>query len=104
MNEIVNLVVDGKITTKEQAAALVEQEVTGIVEFYKLPRKKARAALLHNIGYVTGYLDIKRADQMMDLFDTEHPIFGRSHPTAEEALKMGMEWAAKHMHRRKAER
>ena len=95
MNEIINLVIDGKVTTKAQAAALVEQEAAEAADFYKMSAKKARANLLHNIGYWTGYLDLKRADEIMDLFDTQHPIFGRSHPTAEEALRMGMEFGAK---------
>ena len=93
--DILNLVVDGKVTTQDQAAALVEQEVTEAADFYKMDVAVARANIRASIGYVTGYLDPKRADQMMDLFDTEHPIFGRSHPSAEEALRIGMKMGAK---------
>jgi hypothetical protein len=95
MLEIVNLVVDGKITTKEQAAALVDEEVAEGVKAYKITEAQARKNLLASIGYVTGYLDHKQGDVIMELFDTEHPIFGRTHPSAEEAYAMGKQYAEK---------
>ena len=93
MNGILNLVLDQQITTKEQAAALVAEEVAEMVAHYELSEEEARKRLLGNIGYVTGYLSHKQADNVMELFDTEHPFFGRQHPTAEEALRMGYEYA-----------
>lgn len=93
MWEIINLAVDRKITTKEQAAALVKEEAAEIAGFYKITNEQATARLLNNIGYVTGYCSHEQADTIMELFDTQHPIFGRQHPSAEEALRMGMEYA-----------
>lgn len=90
--EIVNLVQDGKITTKQQAAALVDEEARAMAEFYQINEQEARATLLSNIGYVTGYFSHEEADNIMELFDTEHPVFGRQHPSAEEAYRMGHEY------------
>jgi hypothetical protein len=95
MLQIINLAIDGEITTKEQAAALVEAEATEAAAFYSMSREEARCKLLDNIGYVTGYLSHKAADHIMELFDTQHPVFGRQHPSAEEAFRMGQEYAQK---------
>lgn len=46
-----------------------------------------------NVGYLTGYMDTQTADRLMDWCETSHPIFGRSHPTPEEALTAGMKMA-----------
>jgi hypothetical protein len=92
MMEILNLAIDGKITTKEQAAALVNEEVAAIVMVYHLSEEEARKKLLESIGYVTGYLSHDQADHVMELFDTAHPVFGREHPSAEEAYRLGHEY------------
>ena len=44
-----------------------------------------------NVGYYSGYCAHDVADRIMELYDCEHPFFGRSHPTAEEAFRMGQE-------------
>jgi hypothetical protein len=96
MAQIINLVIDGEITTKEQAAALVEEEVRDRVAFYYISHvtaEQARTSLLMQIGYVTGYCSHEQADKIMELFDTEHPVFGRQHPTPEDAFRMGQEYA-----------
>lgn len=93
MLEIINLAIDREITTKEQAAALVTQEATERAQFYKIGEDAAKARLLDHIGYVTGYLSHKQADEIMELFDTQHPVFGRQHPSPEDAFRMGQEYA-----------
>ena len=93
MLQIINLVVDGKITTKKQAAALIDEEVKEYAPALKISEAEARSKLLENIGYVTGYFSHDAADKIMELFDTQHPVFGRQHPTAEEAYRMGQEYA-----------
>jgi hypothetical protein len=95
MFEIMSLVVDAQINTKEKAAALVEQEAAEMAEAYRWSIEAAKAKLLADIGYCTGYYDNATADRVMDLFETEHPIFGKTHPSAEEALRMGMEYGRK---------
>ena len=92
MFEIMGLVVDQEINTKEKAAALVDAEAAEIAEACQIPVEEARKTLLANIGYCTGYYGSAAADRIMDLFETEHPIFGKTHPTAEEALRLGMEY------------
>jgi len=59
-----------------------------------------RAAAEHieksNIGYCTGHFDTATADRVMQLFDCEHPVFGRGHPTPEEEFEMGRALGAAH--------
>jgi hypothetical protein len=91
--ELFSLVQDGKITTVEEARAVIAQEVE---DRRKLnpdqSEEETRAILLHNIGYSTGYCDHTFADKLMELYETEHPIFGKTHPSAEEALRIGLEY------------
>jgi hypothetical protein len=91
MSEIMGLIVDAEINTREKASALVEQEAAEMAELYSKPLEEMRKVLLSNIGYATGYLTHAQADRIFELFDTEHPYFGRSHPSPEDALRMGME-------------
>ena len=48
-----------------------------------------------NIGYLSGYFPREKADRILALFATEHPIFGKGHPTAEEAFAMGQAFGKK---------
>lgn len=45
-----------------------------------------------NIGYLSGYFPREKADRILELFGTEHPVFGKAHPSPEEAFRMGQEW------------
>jgi hypothetical protein len=81
--------------TKEDAKKIVDQQVEEMVSVLEYEPEKARVIVLRNIGYYTGYLDHETADRVMELFDTEHPYFGRKHPSPEEILKMGMELGRK---------
>jgi hypothetical protein len=92
--EISGLIQDGKITTRAEAEALLEEESAAAAAFYQMPQEEVRRRLKSNIGYLTGYFSHAEADRIMDLFDTEHPIFKRKHPTAEEALELGMNYTA----------
>jgi hypothetical protein len=89
MPEIIKLALaDG---TKERASALVEAQVDEMVKMLDYDPAEARRITLVNIGYYTGYLDCTTADKIMELFETEHPVFGRTHPTPTEAFRLGME-------------
>jgi hypothetical protein len=46
---------------------------------------------LQNIGYWSGYYSADTALRIQEIFKTSHPIFGRRIPTADEALRRGME-------------
>lgn len=54
-----------------------------------------------NIGYWTGYLDQKKADRIRDWAGVTHPIFGRKHPTAEEAFAAGLKMGKASLRRKK---
>jgi len=43
-----------------------------------------------NVGYLIGYLDTENRKRLYRLFNTQHPIFGRSDPTPQEALTAGL--------------
>lgn len=43
-----------------------------------------------NIGYAAGYCDAETQDRIYEFTETAHPIFGRHHPTPDEALAAGM--------------
>jgi ferric iron reductase protein FhuF len=81
--------------TKERAKELVDQQVDEMVSILHYDADMARGIVLHNIGYYTGYLDHETADKVMELFNTEHPYFGRKHPSHEEIVKMVMELGRK---------
>lgn len=42
-----------------------------------------------NIGYASGYYDVETAAKILDVFDTRHPLFGRSRPSHEWAFEIG---------------
>ena len=77
--------------TKEAAAALITERVGEMMLALGYTHEEARKIVLTNVGYYTGYMDNDTADKVMELFDTEHPYFGRKHYTPQEILKMGIE-------------
>jgi hypothetical protein len=95
ISEILNLALDGEITTPEEAAELIEEEVTDRIMVCHISAAEARSTVLENIGYATGYMTPENADRINDLFNTEHPVWGRTHPTAEEALRLGIEYGSR---------
>ena len=44
---------------------------------------------LQNVGYYSGYSGAEKMAKIQEIFKTAHPIFGRTIPTAEEAISMG---------------
>jgi hypothetical protein len=77
--------------TKAAANDLVTVQVGEMMLVLGYTPEVARDLVLKRIGYWTGYLDHETADNVMELFETEHPVFGRSHPTPEEAFRLGYE-------------
>jgi hypothetical protein len=77
--------------TREKARELVAEEVGRICAAEpKRDPTEVKTTLLSNIGYLAGYEDLETADRIYDLFETEHPVFGRHHPTPQEALARGL--------------
>jgi hypothetical protein len=93
--QLFNLVQDGNIKTLKEARAIIAEEVEDRVRMTGQTAEECRAVLLENIGYCTGYCDHALADKLMWLYETEHPIFGTKHPSAEEALRLGIEHGKK---------
>lgn len=54
-----------------------------------------RAANEHadtNVGYLAGYFDPDTAKTIWDWFGCEHPVFGTTVPSTDEALEAGRSW------------
>lgn len=72
--------------TKKQAEAVVAAAVYDLcAEREELSVEEARKMVLDNLGYIAMYHDRADAVYVYDLFETEHPVFGRNLPTPEEA-------------------
>lgn len=80
-------------TTQAQAMALVEENIADLEAYCSYTRDEARKVVLQNIGYFAGYYPADLADRVYSLFQTQHPVFGLTHPTPEEAFRMGLEHA-----------
>lgn len=76
------------VSTREEADAWLVAEVlemtrrTDFVENMladgRLPTAEAARELIrHNLGYMTGYYGLDVAQRILELFDAEHPIFGK---------------------------
>jgi hypothetical protein len=85
-------------TTEAQAEAILSELITrALAEKPELGYAEAKAILLSNIGYFTGYLKtLEEQRRVLALYQTEHPIFGSydSEVTPEKALLAGMAMGA----------
>ena len=88
LQQIMQRVADGM--TKEEADTLLTEQVKEIVALGR-SQEEATRLVLENIGYYAGYYSHEIADRAYDLFDTEHPIWGREHPSPEEIFRLGLE-------------
>lgn len=80
--------------TREKARELVAAEVGLICAAdADCDPAEVKKTLLSNIGYWAGYCNPAQAQRIYEIFDTEHPIFGRREPTPEEAFARGF-WHA----------
>lgn len=57
------------------------------------PRDDGREMAKQTIGYLAGYQDRETKHAIFDLFECEHPYFGREDPTPEEAFQKGQDLA-----------
>lgn len=88
LEQIMQRVADGM--TKAEADILLAAQVKEIVALGD-SQEEATRLMLSNIGYFAGYYSREIADRAYELFDTEHPVWGRQHPSPEEIFLMGME-------------
>jgi hypothetical protein len=63
------------------------EEAQEFMRQYKLDNPHAD----ENIGYLSGYYSSQEADRIRDWFKVQHPIFGLSSPSPEEAFAKGLE-------------
>lgn len=77
--------------TKDDAAALVKERVTEMVELLNYSESDARHIVLQNLGYAAGYYSHEIADRIFDVYSTEHPVFGRKHPTPEQIRRQNQQ-------------
>lgn len=84
-------------TTREQAQAVVADEVKRIqADGHYRSAEELRLIVKANIGYLAGYYSRDEAARLLDLFETEHPFFGKIEDwpkSPEDALKMGFDYA-----------
>lgn len=79
-----------EVQTAEEAKAYLDDLVAWHDARLGLGAEVARKHWLESIGYWTGYYSRETAERVFRLFDTAHPIFGRTQPTAEEAFDAGV--------------
>jgi hypothetical protein len=92
LEEIMNLA-RAEDFTKENAQTIVKEQVEEMVTALHYTPEEARKIMLANLGYYCGYYPSDLADKVYEMFETEHPILGKTHPTPEETLRIGMEWS-----------
>jgi len=56
------------------------------------PDIDGRHSAMSSIGYMAGYEDQETKHLIFELFETEHPLMGKSDPTPEEAFELGKQW------------
>jgi hypothetical protein len=78
--------------TKEATNDLITLQVGEMMLVLGYTPEEARRLVLANVGYYTGYLEYEKADKVMELFETEHPVWGKTHPTPEEIARLGREY------------
>lgn len=58
-------------------------------------REVAESIVRENLGYWAGHYDDETQERVNRLFKTEHPVFGKRKPTAEEAFEAGKTWGVR---------
>jgi hypothetical protein len=85
-----------EIRDREEAQEYLRDYAAFIQKYLdKEPHPQGRTAMQIakiNIGYFAGYYDSETSRRVQELFETEHPIFGKTEPTPEEAFMAGKDW------------
>lgn len=81
-----------KSQDREKAKKFLQAHADALAEKGKLtPGQDPFEVAASNIGYWAGYMDRETMELMWEIFDVDHPMFGRKVPTAIEAFEMGVE-------------
>lgn len=78
-----------KIMEQEEADKYFEYLIGYYMVAAGYTREKAIEVAKINLGYYAGYYSKETYDRVMKLFCTEHPIFGKTWPTLEDAFEAG---------------
>ena len=80
-----------RIKTKEEAEQFIKEYLKVFdKEHSEMPHEERMRIIKSNIGYCSGYYDAADATRILELFDTCHPVFGKSRPTPKEAFEAGV--------------
>jgi hypothetical protein len=80
--------------TREDADQLISTELNCVCAQKDAPSpEEAKRILLCTIGYLAYFYDGRTIDRILGLFQTEHPFFGKSHPSGKMAFTMGSQYA-----------
>jgi hypothetical protein len=88
-----------EITTQEEASRYLYRLVTYVIAHAEEKDKKGLTFDDHvriqksNLGYFAGYFDSRTMERVNRVFNTAHPVFGRTAPTLEEAFNARKEFA-----------
>lgn len=84
------------VSTKGDAAALLQQLADLYEKELDLTPQRAMHEAKVDVGYFAGYFDHSERDRIERLFGTEHPVFGsienNGEPSPTEALRIGIEF------------
>lgn len=79
--------------TKEEAEDVLTDYAKVLMEHFKFDLREAMKEASKDIGYLGGYLSPGQRHQLEELFDVEHPVFGRMKekgtPSVMDALAAG---------------
>ena len=75
--------------TKAEMLAAFDTVLNEVVAENGGTREGHRQTQLSNVGYFAGYYDAETYKRVHEWLGTEHPIFGRSYPAPQEAMKAG---------------
>lgn len=81
------------LQTPQEAQEYLAELTTWLMRVSGRDEAESRRIELGNIGYFAGYYDEATRQRVYSLFNTVHPIFGGTTPTAQEALDAGKKLA-----------
>ena len=87
-----------KITDKAEAKVYLQALIDRHVRITDHDPTEAEMIVKTNLGYYSGYYDDETMIRVQNLFDCEHPVFGKAErglPTPAEAFQMGVDLATK---------
>ena len=81
------------ITDPDEATQYLKDLVEWSMTYHGSSEEEALSIHKSNLGYFAGYYDAETIQRVNKLFNTEHPIFGKTTPTFEEAFEAGKKLA-----------